>query len=245
MPQRPTIRKPVPLTSPDPAQNGADPIMGGVNLPKFSADMQAEISPEAAPLWNFVLRNAKRITAAVVACVVLILAVAGWQWYAETQLEKSRSALGQALSIQDPARRVTALESYVKDAPSELIVAAELEIAAASVAVQNYDRAAEAYASVAAREGDSPLGFTARMNRAQVLMQGGKYAEARSEFQALVSKAPAQLASVMNQQAAEAAEAAGDKAGAIAAYEAAMNALPPTDSETAQFFRARIAQLKK
>ena len=38
---------------------------------------------------------------------------------------------------------------------------------------------------------------------------------------------------------------AGDKAGAIAAYEAAVAALPPTDQESAAFFRSRIASLKK
>lgn len=245
MAKRPTIKKPIPLTSPTLPKNGSDPVMGGIDLPKFSAEMQAEVSPEAAPLWNFVLKHAKHITMAVVACVAVILAVAGWQWYAETQLQKSRNALGQALSLQDPARRVEALEAFLKDAPSELILATDLEIAAASVAMQDYPRAAAAYARVAEREGDSPLGFTARLNRAQVLMHNGEYALARSEFQALVSKAPAQLLSVMNQQVAEAAEAAGDKAGAVAAYEAAISALPPTDNETVQFFRARIAELKK
>ncbi len=245
MAKRPTIKRPVPLTSPTLQQNGSDPVMGGINLPKFSAEMQAEVSPEAAPLWNFVLGHAKHITVGVLACVAVILAVAGWQWYAEGQLQKSRNALGQAISLQDPARRVEALENFLKDAPSELILAAELEIAAASVALQDYPRAAVAYAKVAEREGDSPLGFTARLNRAQVLMHNGEYAQAQNEFQAMVSKVPAQLLPVMNQQLAEAAEAAGDKVGAVAAYEAAIKALPPTDNETVLFFRARIAELKK
>ena len=245
MPQRPTIQKPTPLTSPQMPQGSSDPIMGGVNIPKFSAEMQAEISPEAAPLWNFVLKHAHHITAAVVACVVIILAVTGWQWYSESQLEKTRNQLGQVISIQDPARRAAALESFLKDAPSELATAAQLELAATSVGLKDWTRAAGAYAKVAEIEGESPLGFTARMNYAQVLMHKGDYARARSEFQNLVSKAPAHMVPVMNQLVAEAAEAAGDNTGAIAAYEAAIKALPPTDEETASFFRARIAQLKK
>ena len=245
MSQRPTIQKPTPLTSPQIPQGSSDPIMGGVNIPKFSAEMQAEISPEAAPLWNFVLRHAHHITAAVVACVVIILAVAGWQWYSKSQLEKTRNQLGQVISIQDPARRAAALEAFLKDAPSELATAAQLELAATSVGMKDWAKAAGAYAQVAEMEGESPLGFTARMNYAQILMHKGDYARAQSEFQALIPKAPAHMVPVMNQLMAEAAEAAGDKAGAVAAYEAALKALPPTDADTAGFFRARIAQLKK
>ena len=104
MAQRPTIKKPTPLSQP------ADPVMGGVNIPKFSAEMQAEVSPEAAPLWNFVLTHARKIAAGVVVVVVAILAVACWQWYREGQVADERFALGRITSIQDPARRAAALD---------------------------------------------------------------------------------------------------------------------------------------
>ena len=64
MSQRPTIKKPTPLSEPA-FRKGADPVMGGVNIPNFSAEMQAEVSPEAAPLWNFVLTHARKIAAGV------------------------------------------------------------------------------------------------------------------------------------------------------------------------------------
>ena len=75
MAQRPTIQKPTPLSEPA-FRKGADPVMGGVNIPNFSAEMQAEVSPEAAPLWNFVLTHARKIAAGVVVVVIVILAVA-------------------------------------------------------------------------------------------------------------------------------------------------------------------------
>ncbi len=245
MPQRPRIQKPTPLTSPRMPQSQSDPILGGMNIPKFSAEMQAEISPEAAPIWNFVLKHAYHITAAVIACVVIILAVGGWQYYNESQLEKIRNKLGQAIALQDPSQRVVALEAFLQNAPSELVIAANLELAATSIEMKDWTRAAGAYANVSAIEGDSPLGFTSRLNYAQVLMQQGDYTNAKEEFQELAAKAPANIAPFMSQQVAEAAEAAGDTAGAISAYEAALNALPPTDKESANFFRARIARLKK
>ena len=102
-----------------------------------------------------------------------------------------------------------------------------------------------AYAAVADLEGDTPLAYAARLNHAQVLMHKGDFAAARDEFRALAAEAPAEAAAVMHQQVAEAAEAAGDKAGALAAYEAAVAALPPADQESAAFLRARIAELRK
>ena len=239
MAQRPTIKKPTPLSQP------ADPVMGGVNIPKFSAEMQAEVSPEAAPLWNFVLTHARRIAAGVVVVVVAILAVACWQWYREGQVADERFALGRITSIQDPARRAAALEGFLKDAPSALGTATQLELASTAVEMQNWDKAAAAYAAVADLEGDTPLAYAARLNHAQVLMHKGDFAAARDEFRALAAEAPAEAAAVMHQQVAEAAEAAGDKAGALAAYEAAVAALPPADQESAAFLRARIAELRK
>ena len=85
MAQRPTIQKPTPLSEPA-FRKGGDPVMGGVNIPRFSAEMQAEVSPEAAPLWNFVLTHSRKIAAGVVVVVLIILAVAGWQWYREEQI---------------------------------------------------------------------------------------------------------------------------------------------------------------
>jgi predicted negative regulator of RcsB-dependent stress response len=83
------------------------------------------------------------------------------------------------------------------------------------------------------------------MNHAQLLLRSGDYAGARAELSALTAKAPAEAVAVMHQMAGEAAALAGDKASAVTSYEAALAALPPTDSETSAYFRARIAQLKK
>ena len=193
MSQRPTIKKPTPLSEPA-FRKGADPVMGGVNIPSFSAEMQAEVSPEAAPLWNFVLSHARVIAAGVVAIVLIILAVAGWQLYREEQIKDARMALGRIISIQDSTRRVAALEGFLKDAPSALVSAAQLELAASAVAVEDWDKAAAAYEAVAANEDDTPLAYAARLNHAQVLMHKGDFAAARDEFKTLAASAPAECA---------------------------------------------------
>ncbi|MGN1037769.1 MAG: tetratricopeptide repeat protein, partial [Mailhella sp.] len=239
MAQRPTIQKPTPLTQPSLSQN-ADPVMGGVNIPRFSAEMQAEVSPEAAPLWNFVQNHARHIAAGVVALVVIMLSVAAWQWYREGQIADARRTLGRITAMPDAANRTKSLEEFLASAPSALTVAANLELAASAVAAKEWDKAIAAFTAVADKEDDTPLAFTARLNRAQVLMHKGDFAAAQAEFLALAASAPAEVKTAMHQQAAEAALAAGDKTGAISSYEAALAALPPADQESAAFFRSRI-----
>ena len=252
MSQRPTVKKPTPLSAPvsrpsaDPLMGGAsDPVMGGVNIPQFTKEMQAEISPEAAPLWNFVSNHAPKIAAGVVSLVVVILAVAGWQWYVEKNLREAQGQLGRVISIQDAARRATALEGFIAGAPSKLVNSATLELATTAMELENYAKAAACYEKVANAESGNPLGFSALMGQAQALMHEGKYAEARTVFESVLLSAPANVKAAIHQQSAEAAEAAGDKAGAVASLEKAISALAPTDQEGAAFFRARIAQLKK
>ncbi|MBQ8172968.1 MAG: tetratricopeptide repeat protein [Mailhella sp.] len=257
MSQRPSIKKPTPLSQPvsrpaastDPfggAAGGApDAIMGGVNIPQFSKEMQAEISPEAAPLWNFVTNHAPKIAAGVVSMVVIILAIAGWQWYVEKGLREAQGQLGRIISIQDPARRMASLEAFMAKAPSKLFISTQLELAVTAMEMGNHAKAAEAYGKVVAEEEDTPLAFTARLNQAQALMRGGDYAGARALLETALASAPNNVKAALHQQIAEAAEAAGDKAGAVASLENALSALPPTDQEGAAYFRARIAQLKK
>ncbi len=244
MSQRPTIQKPTPLSAPE-YQQQADPVMGGINIPKFSQEMQAEISPEAAPLWNFVTTHARKIAAGIVSLVVIITLIAAWQWYREKQFAESQSRLGAICALQDTGKRISELEAYLKDAPEKLKISAWLELASAASSHGDFGKAAEAFKNVADREGDSPLAFTARMNRAQLLLHKGDAAAARSEFQALAPNAPTNAKPLIYQQAAEAAEAAGDKAGAIADYEAALSSLPHEEKSASSFFRARIAALKK
>ena len=252
MAQRPTIQKPTPLSAPvsrpgtDPIMGGgSDPVMGGVNIPQFTKEMQAEISPEAAPLWNFVSNHAPKIAAGVVSLVVIFLGVAGWQWYAEKTLREAQGQLGRVISIQDANRRATALEEFLGKAPSALVTSAQLELATTAMELENYAKAAACYEKVAGIEGDNPLGFSARMGQAQALMHAGKFAEARALFEAVLLSAPANIKAALHQQSAEADEHAGDKAGAIASLDKAISALAPTDTDGAAFFRARIAKLQK
>ena len=231
MAQRPTVKQPKPLTAPvDPQRLEAD--AAGLAGARVLGDVKAEVSPEAAPLWEFVLTHARAI------------AVAAWQWYRESAAASARDDLGRIAASLDPAARLKALEDFAADAPSSVYLAAQLELARAAVESENWDKAAAAYAAVAERDPDSPLAFSARFNRADVLLRQGKAAEAATELETLLSQAPDNLKPFLNEQIGEAAEAAGRKDKAIAAYQAAVKELTSIAPAEAAYYQDRIAKLQ-
>ena len=243
MAQRPTFKQTKPLTAPvDPQRLEADAV--GLAGARVLGDVKAEVSPEAAPLWEFVLTHARAIALAVLGVIVLIIAVAAWQWYRESAAASARDDLGRIAASLDPAARLKALEDFAADAPSSVYLAAQLELARAAVESENWDKAAAAYAAVAERDPDSPLAFSARFNRADVLLRQGKAAEAATELETLLSQAPDNLKPFLNEQIGEAAEAAGRKDKAIAAYQAAVKELTSIAPAEAAYYQDRIAKLQ-
>lgn len=244
MAQRPSVKQPKPLASNpvDPHRLAADaaslagsPVLG---------ELQAEVSPEAAPLWNFVLTHARGIALGIAAVIILIVAVAAWQWYRESAAETARQDLGRISATLDPTARLKALEAFAADAPSTVYLAAQMELAAAAMAVQDWDKAVAAYAAVAERDKGTPLAFTANLNRADVLLRQGKPQDALTVLEGLLPQAPEDLKAALNEQIGEAAEAAGQPQKALAAYQAAVNALPPSATGEAEFYKDRIARLQ-
>ncbi len=244
MTERPSIQKPSPIAASEIKQS-SDPIFGGINIPKFSADMQAEVSPEAAPLWNFVTKHIRYIAGAIVSLVVIITVIAGWQWYREKQLAETKLNLGRIIAMPDPENRFTELKRFLETVPAQLESSVLLELASTAVSLEKWDDALEFFKRISLKTSSAPLGFSARMNHAQLQMRKSDFLAARKEFHELAQSAPQEIKSLLYQLAAEAAEMSKDKAGAITDYEAAVAALPPTDSQSNAFFLARIAQLKK
>ncbi len=240
------IKKPQVLSSPSsPVQVPAD--IPGMAAAQMFNEVKAEVSPEAAPLWNFVLGHAKSIALAVVLIVVVILAAAGWQWHSQTQAREAKMELGRISAIVDPAARYAALQSFSSNAPAEISRALRLELASTAVALEKWDDAAQAYGQLAGEDDGkelSPLAFTAWMNRIDLLLRQGKAGEAVTEMEGFLPRVPAAVKPLALTQLGAAAEQAGDKARAVSAYEEFIKALPPADSAQAGYYKARIAALK-
>lgn len=237
MAQRPSIKQPKPLTT-----HAAEPERMPSAAPISSqmlGEMKAEISAEAAPLWNFVMNNARRIALGVVALVLVIASVAGWEWYKEHSASAAQANLGRISAMPDPVARLAALEAFAPSAPSSVFLATQMTLAANAAAQQQWEKAAAAYAEVAKRDAGSALAFVAELNRADILVRLGKPEEAVAAVEALLPKTPPELVPSVQLQIAEAAEAAGNNAKARAAYEAAAAASP----EEAPYLKARAAAL--
>ncbi|MCH5277294.1 MAG: tetratricopeptide repeat protein [Desulfovibrionaceae bacterium] len=237
MAQRPRIKQPRPVTAPTaPERLEADAQMLGA--------MKAEVSPEAAPLWDFVLRHARTIAVAVLGVIVIVMAVAAWQWQLERAAAAARNELGRVSATLDPAARLAGLEAFAASAPAAVYAATQLELAQAAAQSENWEKAAAAYSALIEREPDSPLGLSARFNLADLLLRQGKAAEAVTELETILLKAPDEFKPYLHEQIGEAAEAAGLKDKAVSAYEAAVAALKDTTPAEAAYYQSRIAALR-
>lgn len=243
MSHRPSVKQPKPLSSPamDPARMLAE--AQNARGAQVLGEMKAEISPEAAPLWNFVIENARLIALGVLAVIALIIGVAAYHWYQESAANKAREELGRITTMREPAARLAALEAFTAAVPKGVQLAVHMELAAAAVQSENWDKAAAAYADVVGREKDTPLAFTAAMNRVDILMRQGKAAQALPELEALLPKAPKEIQMMINVQIGETAEAAGQPARAITAYQAVIAGIAPDAQET-EYYKSRIDQLQ-
>jgi len=244
MAQRPSIRQPKPLSAPLSSAHlpAGQPVPSAVAQPL--GEIGAEVSPEAAPLWNLVLTHARWLALGVLFIVVAIMAVGIWRWYEEKTQAEARLELGRISSVLDPAARLSALEAFAPHAPAAIIKAVQLEIALAAAQSEQWEKAAAAYAEVADEEEDGSLALVARLNEADILLRLKRPAEAMSRLESLLPAAPKQMIPMLNQQIAEAAEAAGQKEKAISAWEAALTALPKEATTEAAWYRARIAALQ-
>ena len=69
----------------------------------------------------------------------------------------------------------------------------QLEIATTALGLEQYGKAAEAYAAVAAADPKGSIGMMAAINQADLLQRQGKYAEALAVFDSLEKSAPESL----------------------------------------------------
>ncbi len=214
---------------------GSAPMLGG---------LQAEVSPEAAPLWEFALTHARAIAFGVVALVLIIVGIAGWQWYRESAHDSARRELSLIISGRDTAKKLADLQAFLPKASSALKPAVLLESAAAAIALNQLEDAQQLLAQVEELEKSSPMGTAAALNRADVLMRLGKGKEAVTVLDALLISAPENVRGMINQQIADFAAASGMKERAATAYDALIAALPPTETQSRDFYTRQKKQLQ-
>ena len=173
----------------------ADPLRpSGPQIPgSLMGEIQSEVAVEATPLLSFVLRNSRIIVTCIVLLVLVIAGVGGWQWH-QTRVEReAHLELGRILVSTQGPERIAALETFLPAAPSAMKSGVQLEIATTALGLEQYGKAAEAYAAVAAADPKGSIGMMAAINQADLLQRQGKYAEALAVFDSLEKSAPESL----------------------------------------------------
>ena len=205
-------------------------------------EIQSEVAVEATPLLSFVLRNSRIIVTCIVLLVLVIAGVGGWQWH-QTRVEReAHLELGRILVSTQGPERIAALETFLPAAPSAMKSGVQLEIATTALGLEQYGKAADAYAAVAAADPKGSIGMMAAINQADLLQRQGKYAEALAVFDSLEKSAPESLRPAILEGQAMSAELAGKLDRALAAYESIATSLG--DAANNGYFQAKIAELK-
>lgn len=208
----------------------------GVTLEKF----QDVINRDTPPLLQKIVANLKPILLGAAILVALAATVAGFRMLQARNLAGAQEALGSILASTSGKDKIAALEKFLPEAPSGLRSAVLFELAGASMNLKEYDKAVGYWADLAARaDGDERV--VAKLGHAHALTRGGKAAEAVKELEALKQGAPEPFLVPLTRQLALAAEAAGDRQTALAAYETLAKSEAVGDRP---FIESKIAQLK-
>ena len=218
----------------------ADPLRpSGPQIPgSLMGEIQSEVAVEATPLLSFVLRNSRIIVTCIVLLVLVIAGVGGWQWHQAHVKREAHLELGRILVSTQGPERIAALETFLPAAPSAMKSGVQLEIATTALGLEQYGKAADAYAAVAAAD-DQHVHIIA--NVVQIHIAGGDAAVRLQKLAQLVRHALALRPAILEGQAMS-AELAGKLDRALAAYESIATSLG--DAANNGYFQAKIAELK-
>lgn len=181
--------------------------------------IQDEVSPESAPLLQFITRYAGAIASIVLLLLLGLGGVAVWNWYHGTKQKEARQELARINAQLKGQDRDSALAKLAENAPESTRLFIYLSLGKSAQENGNPVLAAEAYAKAASLDGDGPLGLTAALGSAASLLMQAEYNQALVLLQELEKKLPeAGKSTEVQQMLAEAAARAGKIALAAETY---------------------------
>lgn len=209
--------------------------------PAFLDGLQSEVSAESAPLLQFITRYAGFIAGAVVLLLLIVGAMAIWQWQHNAKQREAREELARVSLELSGSAKAEALARLAKDAPDSVQLYAWLSAAQSAMANGDAALAQEAYATAAQLDERGALGLAAALGSAQTLLEQGEYARAAAILGEIETKYPqAAQSPQLKQLLAEAAVRANDLPLAIRTYEWLAAESPDT-----AYYKTRIAALRQ
>lgn len=209
----------------------------GINLENFQDLLGGR---DIHPFLQKMLDNLKPILAGVAVIILAAAVVTGWRLFHQRSLASSQEALGAILVGNTGQAKIAALEKFLPEAPSALKTSIYFELAGASMAVKDYDKAANYWKLLSAADG-ADTAFLAKLGEARSLALAGKAPEAVKMLAELKQNAAEPYKVTVTRQLALAAELAGDKAAALAAFE---ELTASGDIGDKPYIESKIAQLK-
>ena len=210
--------------------------------PVLLNELQSEVSHEAAPLLQFILKHAGIIVAGLVLFVLVLAGTAGYNWYNERARQDAQKELAQVLLANEGEKLVTALEGFIPKAPATIRNAALLNLASAAMEQKAYAKAATASGDLAAADPQGAVGLLAALNQGQALILADKAQEAVTVLEKLQSLMPEGQRNVVRESLAEAALRVGDTTKAKQIFELMANS---TMGAEAEFFRYRVRTIEQ
>jgi predicted negative regulator of RcsB-dependent stress response len=198
-----------------------------------------EAPEELHPVLQFITDHIKLFAIGIGAILLIVGAYAGFSAYQDSQVEKAENELGAILIIQDPAERIEKLNDFLGKAPGETDISARLALAKACMEQKDFQKAADVWGEL--KNENANFRFVAWLGQTKCLLLAGKPEAALGELSKMRSEAPPTYNLMINRQAGEAAESAGQYAEAIRNYQELAPQVPPQDRA---YLEARIKTLE-
>lgn len=183
--------------------------------------IQSEVSKEASPMLEFLVKHARKIFLFLAALIALIVVVGVFSYSAGSKQREAEETLGKILIQPETSAKLAALEEFSAGAPKKMQTAVFMAIAHSAALQNNMEKAAEAWGKVAA-SADTPTRFVAGIAQATALAAQDKVAEAIVQLESMLASAPSEAKSMLNAQIVDLAERSGNWDKAIAASDAVL-----------------------
>lgn len=185
--------------------------------PDVLTDIESHTPESLHPILEAAFTYRKQLITAVCIILAVTVAYAGYRAYSARAEANAQARLGEIMVSSTGADRLAKLDAMLGDVTASVRPAVTLEAAQTAMGLGDYAKAEGYWESlVGMTEGE--MQFVARLGRAKAMALAGKGADALKEMKELAGLASAAYTVPVYRQLALAAEAAGDKAEALAAY---------------------------
>lgn len=203
--------------------------------------LQSEVAGEASPLLEFLLHHAGLIIAGVVLFIIVIAGFGAYNHFSGKAEKEAQNELGSIVVIPDHQKRLVALEAYMPKATAGTRATALFTLAETALAVENYDKAVEAWTAVAKL--DKALRIPAGYGLARALTAQGKNKEAMAVYEDLLNGITKHDILPVNTEIAWLAESTGDYKRALAAVESILSS-PVVSAQDLKIWTIKAAELR-